>query len=314
MLKVEHITKKYNDKTVVHDISFSIEQGHICGFVGPNGAGKSTTMNMITGYIEPTSGNISVGGIDILSQPFAYRRLFGYLPEIPPLYPDMLVEDYLSFVHEAKGLDKKLRASQVAEAMEMAQVTHVRKRLIKNLSKGYKQRVGMAQAFLGRPPLIILDEPTIGLDPAQIVQVRKILLSLKEQHTVLLSSHILSEIGEVCDEIVLINRGELVAAGTEKGLVEAHTKEVCYVIRGEDASLTKAEEAVREFLPDASTVREDASSLALIFSKEQDPGAFLAESLISHGVRFTELFRKEYSLEDVFLKLVDEADREEGKA
>lgn len=315
MLKVEHITKRYNDKTVVRDISFALETGHICGFVGPNGAGKSTTMNIITGYLQPTSGTVSIGGTDILSQPYAYRRLFGYLPEIPPLYPDMLVIDYLNFVHEAKGLEKAKRAAQVEEAMAMADITHVKKRLIKNLSKGYKQRVGMAQAFLGRPPLIILDEPTIGLDPAQIVQVRKILLSLKEQHTVLLSSHILSEIGEVCDEIVLINRGELVAAGTEQGLVDEHTKEICYVIRGDAASMEKAESAAGALLPGVSPVRTGASELELVFAKESDPGPGLADALIGQGIRFSELFRKTRSLEDVFLELVNEADkaeREEG--
>ena len=316
MLNVEHITKRYNDKIVVRDISFSLEKGHICGFVGPNGAGKSTTMNIITGYLQPTSGNVSIGGIDILTQPFSYRRMFGYLPEIPPLYPDMLVEDYLNFVHEAKGLEKKNRQAQVAEAMEMADISHVRKRLIKNLSKGYRQRVGMAQAFLGRPPLIILDEPTIGLDPAQIVQVRKILLSLKEQHTVLLSSHILSEIGEVCDEIVLINRGELVAAGTERGLVEEHSKGICYVIRGEAAAMELAEKAAGELMPEISVSRTDASNLELIFPKEKDPGPELADFLYTRNIRFRELFRKEQTLEDVFLELVNEADlrdREEGK-
>ena len=312
MLKVEHITKRYHDKTVVRDISFALETGHICGFVGPNGAGKSTTMNIITGYLQPTSGSVSIGEIDIRKKPDEYRRLFGYLPEIPPLYPDMLVEDYLRFVHEAKGLDKQKRSEQVAEAMEMADVTHVRGRLIKNLSKGYKQRVGMAQAFLGRPPLIILDEPTIGLDPAQIVQVRNILLSLKEQHTVLLSSHILSEIGEVCDEIVLINRGELVAADTEKELVSAHTDAARYLIRAEDGMLALAENAARELCPEVRCGRADAETLELAFPKEKDPGLQLTDRLIEGGVRFGELYRKTRSLEDVFLELVNAADGNDG--
>ena len=191
-------------------------------------------------------------------------------------------------------------------------VEDVADRLMKNLSKGYKQRVGMAQAFLGRPPLIILDEPTIGLDPAQIVQVRNILLSLKEQHTVLLSSHILSEIGEVCDEIVLINRGELVAAGTEKELVSAHTDAARYLIRAEDGMLALAENAARELCPEVRCGRADAETLELAFPKEKDPGLQLTDRLIEGGVRGGELYRKTRSLEDVFLELVNAADGNDG--
>lgn len=304
MLKVDKVTKCYQDKTVVNQISFEIEKGHICGFVGPNGAGKSTTMNIITGYLKATAGTVSIDGLDINSQPMEYRRSFGYLPEFPPLYPDMIVEDYLNFVYDAKGLDKRERGAQVAEAMEMTELTHVKGRLIKNLSKGYKQRLGMSQAFLGKPSLIILDEPTIGLDPAQIVQVRNIMLSLRERHTVLLSSHILSEIAEVCDEIVLINNGNLIAAGTERELIEKHSGERKFVVRATSESAHAVPGIVAGASGDIRVKRMDENTFECTWDAGKDLGRELLRALTAGNVELTEFFEKTNSLEDVFLKLV----------
>lgn len=308
MLKVDEVTKCYQDKTVVNHISFEIKKGHICGFAGPNGAGKSTTMNIITGYLQATSGTVSIGGLDIHEEPMKYRRSFGYLPEFPPLYPDMIVEDYLNFVYDVKGLERKERVAQVGKAMEMTEITHVKGRLIKNLSKGYKQRLGMSQAFLGQPSLIILDEPTIGLDPAQIVQVRKILMSLKGEHTVLLSSHILSEIGEVCDEIVLINHGNLIAAGSEKELIERHAKEKKYRVKVLGESIPGVPEIAGKVSKEIRVrkIHADLYECAWDMGKgsEKDFGRELLKALAASQVQFTEFYEKTNSLEDVFLKLV----------
>jgi ABC-2 type transport system ATP-binding protein len=305
VLKVDQVTKCYKDKTVVNHINFEIEKGHICGFVGPNGAGKSTTMNMITGYLQATSGTVSIDGLDIHSQPMEYRRSFGYLPEFPPLYPDMLVEDYLNFVYDAKGLERKERKFQVTEAMEMTEITHVKGRLIKNLSKGYKQRLGMSQAFLGKPSLIILDEPTIGLDPAQIVQVRKIMLSLRKRHTVLLSSHILSEIAEVCDEIVLINHGNLIAAGTEKELIETNSKEKKYRVKVLSEGTNNVAGIAAKVSKDIKVNKVDTNTFECVWDVRKDFGRELLRALTASNVGVMEFYEKTYSLEDIFLKLVN---------
>ncbi len=304
MLKVDKVTKCYKDKTVVDHVSFEIKKGHICGFVGPNGAGKSTTMNIITGYLQATSGTVSIDGLDINSQPMKYRKSFGYLPEFPPLYPDMIVEDYLNFVYDARRLAAKERRVQVDEAMEMTEIAHVKRRLIKNLSKGYKQRLGMAQAFLGKPSLIILDEPTIGLDPFQIVQVRNIMISLKKKHTVLLSSHILSEIAEVCDEIVFINNGNLIAAGTEKELIEKNLKENKYMIKVSNESINMVHGVAAKVSKDIRVKKIDANVFECSCNAGQDLGKQLLGTLIADHVQLTEFYEKTNSLEDVFLELV----------
>lgn len=304
MLKVDKISKRYKDKIAVDQISFEIDKGHICGFVGPNGAGKSTTMNIITGYLQATSGTVSIDGLDINTQPMEYRRSFGYLPEQPPLYPDMIVEDYLNFVYDAKGLVHRERKKQVEEVMEMTQISHVRGRLIRNLSKGYRQRVGMSQAFLGKPSLIILDEPTIGLDPAQIVQVRNIMINLREKHTVLLSSHILSEIAEVCDEIVLINNGKLIAAGTEKELLENNTGEACYIIRVYEKSLGNVQNVLTGSIPGLKIEKKGQDAFICFCEAKNEMGGRLLDVLISHGIKIKEFYRKKDKLEDVFLRLV----------
>lgn len=211
MIEVRDLTKKYGDHEAVSGISFTVEEGHIYGFLGPNGAGKSTTMNMITGYIAATKGDVLINGHDILKEPRKAKACVGYLPEVPPLYPDMTVYEYLQFAAEIKGLKKQEKLQAVDEAVNIAMLDEVKQRLIKNLSKGYKQRVGLAQAIIGLPEVLILDEPTSGLDPKQIIEMRDLIKELGRTHTVILSSHILSEVSAVCDHVIMISGGKIVA-------------------------------------------------------------------------------------------------------
>lgn len=218
MIEVNNLVKRYGDHTAVDHLSFKIEKGKIYGFLGPNGAGKSTTMNMITGYIASTEGTVTIDGHDILDEPEQAKKCIGYLPEIPPVYGDMKVLEYLQFVAELKKIDKHSRNADIKQVMDLTKLHDVKARLIKNLSKGYRQRVGLAQALIGMPEIIILDEPTVGLDPKQIIEIRDLILSLKDKHTVILSSHILQEISAVCDHVFIISKGNLVASDSMEHL------------------------------------------------------------------------------------------------
>ena len=220
MIEIKNLVKKYGNHVAVDDISFTLEPGKIYGFLGPNGAGKSTTMNMITGYIGNTSGSIVINGHDIFSDPEEAKACIGYLPELPPLYVDMTVMEYLQFVAELKKVPKEEREEAIAKSIQMTKLEDVAERMIKNLSKGYKQRVGLAQAILGFPEIIILDEPTVGLDPMQIIEIRELIKELGKEHTVILSSHILSEIEAVCDYVFIISKGKLVASDTTENLLK----------------------------------------------------------------------------------------------
>ena len=218
MITVEHLTKRYGDFTAVDDISFTIEDGHIYGFLGPNGAGKSTTMNIMTGCLAATSGEVKIDGYDIFEQARQAKQCIGYLPEIPPLYTDETPQEYLRFVAEAKGIAKRDIPAEVARVIRETRLTEMENRLIRNLSKGYRQRVGIAQALLGNPRYIILDEPTVGLDPLQIIEIRDLIRELGEKHTVILSSHILSEVQAICESVLIIAHGKLVAFDTPQNL------------------------------------------------------------------------------------------------
>lgn len=218
MITVEHLSKKYGDFTAVDDISFTLENGHIYGFLGPNGAGKSTTMNIMTGCLAATAGSVSIDGRDIFEDARKAKKLLGYLPENPPLYTEQTPTEYLSFVAEAKGVPTKQIPQEVARVMEETRLTEMRHRLIRNLSKGYRQRVGIAQALLGNPQYIILDEPTVGLDPLQIIEIRDLIRELGQKHTVILSSHILSEVQAICESVLIIAHGKLVAFDTPQNL------------------------------------------------------------------------------------------------
>ena len=241
MIEVHDLVKKYGEHMAVDHLSFTVDKGQIYGFLGPNGAGKTTTMNIITGYTGMTEGRVTVDGIDIVENPLEAKRRIGYLPETPPLYMDMTPFEYLDFVWQLKKLPVAKEAEELSVVMERTGLTGVSRRIIKNLSKGYRQRVGLAQAILGLPPVIILDEPTVGLDPKQILEVRSLIKSLAGEHTVILSSHILSEVQEICDKIMIINHGKLVASGTPSEL-ERSMRSSCVelIIKSQDLSAVTA--------------------------------------------------------------------------
>ena len=218
MIEVKNFVKKYGNHTAVDHLNFTIEEGHVYGFLGPNGAGKSTTMNIMTGYLGATEGEVLINGHDILKEPEEAKKQIGYLPELPPLYMEMTVREYLEFVAELKGIAKNKREESINEVEKMVKIWEVENRLIRNLSKGYRQRVGLAQAVLGFPKIIILDEPSVGLDPKQIIEIRELIRQLAKKHTVILSSHILAEVREVCDYILIISKGKLVASDTPENL------------------------------------------------------------------------------------------------
>ena len=217
MIEVKNLTKKYSDKYAINNVSFTINKGEIVGFLGPNGAGKSTTMNIMTGYISASGGSVSIDGYDIVDNPIEAKSKIGYLPEQPPLYFDMTVYEYLCFVYRLKKIKDNMN-NHIARVMKMVKITHVKNRLIRNLSKGYKQRVGLAQALLGNPEFLILDEPTVGLDPKQITEIRDVILELGKEHTILISSHILQEISAVCQRVIIINDGKIAAEDTIENL------------------------------------------------------------------------------------------------
>lgn len=218
MIEVKDLTKRYGQHVAVDSVSFTVKEGEILGFLGPNGAGKSTTMNIITGYISATEGTVKINGFDILDQPEEAKKQIGYLPEFPPLYMDMTVQEYLDFVFSIKKVDPKRKKKEMDTILDLVKIGDVRKRLIKNLSKGYKQRVGLAQALVGAPSVLILDEPTVGLDPKQIIEIRSLIKELGKNHTIILSSHILPEVSAVCERVIIINKGKLVASDTPENL------------------------------------------------------------------------------------------------
>ena len=250
MIQVNKLTKRYGDHIAVNDLSFTVQDGRIYGFLGPNGAGKSTTMNIITGCLAATSGDVFISGYDIIDSPQEAKRLIGYLPEIPPLYPDRTPAEFLRFVAEAKHVPANEIGKQICEVMEKTKITDVSNRLIANLSKGYRQRVGIAQALLGNPEYIILDEPTVGLDPLQIIEIRELILSLRKEHTVILSSHILSEVQAVCDDVLMISSGSVIACDTIENLKKS--------IQSADASDTSLEAIYIELLKKNDRLASDA--------------------------------------------------------
>ena len=249
MIEVKHLTKKYGTHLAVDDLSFTIEKGRIYGFLGPNGAGKSTTMNIMTGYIGASSGEVIINGHNILEEPEKAKKCIGYLPEIPPLYLDMTVSEYLYFAAELKKIPKADRNAQVIKVMELIKLFDMKDRLIKNLSKGYRQRTGLAAAILDFPDIIILDEPTVGLDPKQIIEIRELIRTLAKDHTVILSSHILAEVQEICDDILIISKGKLIAEGSPDELEElTHGKETI------ELTILADETSVKQVLSDFSDI------------------------------------------------------------
>lgn len=259
MIEVDNVIKRYGQRVAVDKVNFTVKEGEVLGFLGPNGAGKTTTMNIITGYISATEGSVKVDGLDILENPEEVKKKIGYLPELPPLYMDMTVEEYLMFVSKIKKVKKEKALKELKNIMESIKIYDVRGRLIKNLSKGYKQRVGLAQAIVGSPQVLILDEPTVGLDPKQIIEIRNLIKDLGKKHTIILSSHILSEVSAVCDRVLIINKGKIVASGTPDELskqlsysnkmllrVKGNSKEIFKVLRDVPNVQSILEQGVRE--------------------------------------------------------------------
>lgn len=306
MIEVSHLTKRYGGHTAVSDLSFTIEKGQIYGFLGPNGAGKSTTMNIMTGCLAASEGEVRIDGHDIFEEPRQAKRLIGYLPEQPPLYLDRTPREYLTFVGRAKGIKDKALPEQIGRVMEVTQITDVADRLIKHLSKGYRQRVGIAQALLGDPEVVILDEPTVGLDPKQIIEIRSLIQSLGQKHTVILSSHILSEVQAVCQTILIISKGHLVACDTPENLERLFSGSAAV-----DLTVEAGEAQTREILAPLDHIRsvdvrpEGADRCQVTLETDGDEGVcravFFAFSRAGRAIlRMTDA---KASLEDIFIEL-----------
>ena len=309
MIEVKNLVKRYGDHTAVDHLSFQIEKGKIYGFLAPNGAGKSTTMNIITGYIASTEGTVSIDGHDILEEPEKAKKCIGYLPEQPPLYFDMTVLEYLKFAADLKKIPKDKKNEMIQEVMDTVKITDMKNRLIKNLSKGYRQRVGLAQAILGYPDVIILDEPTVGLDPKQIIEIRDLIKNLKKKHTVILSSHILSEVSAVCDYVLIISHGRLVASDTPDNLskLAAGSNNLSLIVKGE-------KESIRQLLseiPGVKTITVNSAEnekgwrVKLSTEESTDIREEVFYKMAENHYPILEMQSEKVSLEEIFLELTD---------
>lgn len=317
MIEVKNVTKKYGNFIAVDNITFNVKDGEIVGLLGQNGAGKSTTMNMITGFIEPTEGSIKVNGFDIMKKSLKAKKQIGYMPENVPLYSELTVKEFVSYMAELKLVERKIRKQEVEEAIKETGLEEVKNKLIRNLSRGYKQRVGMAGALVGNPEVLILDEPTVGLDPKQIIEIRNLIKNLGKKHTVILSSHILSEISQICERVIILNKGKIVAIDTPENL-EEKTKEqnILYVtVEGKEEKMLNLKEKIAD-IEKLEMVKdnEDGTKQYKIISKsEKDIRKSLFEILPKEGITIFELKKAEISLEDAFIKLVDIATDKENK-
>ncbi len=322
MIEVTNLVKRYGDHTAVDHLSFKIEKGKIYGFLGPNGAGKSTTMNIITGYIASTEGKVVIDGHDILEEPEQAKKCIGYLPEQPPLYFDMTVLEYMKFAADLKKIPKSKKMSMIQEVMDMVKISDMKNRLIKNLSKGYRQRVGLAQAVLGYPEVIILDEPTVGLDPKQIIEIRSLIKDLKEKHTVILSSHILSEVSAVCDYVLIISHGKLVASDTPENLgrLAEGSNNLSMLIKGEKNVIREGLDKV-EGIKDISleeSSEENTWRVKISTEENMDIREKIFYSMAYVQCPILEMQSKKVSLEEIFLELTEgdgnSAEKDEEKA
>ena len=310
MIEIQNLTKKYGQITVVDNLNFTVNKGEILGFLGPNGAGKTTTMNIITGYLPSTEGTVKVDGFDIMESPTEVKKRIGYLPEHPPIYMDMTVQEYLDFVSDLKLVERRQKKSQMNDIMELIKITHVRDRLIKNLSKGYKQRVGLAQALIGSPDVLVLDEPTVGLDPKQIIEIRKLIKALGKEHTIILSSHILPEVSAVCERVVIINNGKIVAVDTPDNLSKGFgtVSKLSVTIAGPKSS-------IEGYVKDIYGVKYIEANI----EKEKDVISYIVESdknidirrplffaMAKAGYPILELKSMDMTLEDIFLSVTTE--------
>ncbi len=311
MIVVENLVKQYGNFRAVDQLSFEVKKGEILGFLGPNGAGKSTTMNMITGYISATEGNVWIDGHNVYDEPELAKRQIGYLPEIPPVYPDMRVKEYLQFVTELKKIPKARRKAEVEEVMEKVRVTHMQNKLIKHLSKGYRQRVGLAQALIGNPQVIILDEPTVGLDPMQINWMRQLIRGLAEEHTVILSSHILFEVNAVCDRVLIINRGRKLILDTPENVIRqlGGTEGVRLLVKGTETQAREILNGIPEIQKIAVTKETDGAGLTELVvyaGSEVELRERLFDVFAKQEVPIYEMHLISKSLEEVFIEMTGE--------
>lgn len=310
MIEVKNLSKRYGQNIALNNISFSVEKGTVVGFLGPNGAGKSTTMNIITGYLSASSGVVTVGGYNTLDNPNEVKKLIGYMPEIPPLYPDMTVKEYLNFMYDLKKVTLP-REKHIREICSLVKISDVYNRLIANLSKGYKQRVGLAQALLGNPPVLILDEPTVGLDPKQIIDIRNLVKSLGKNHTIILSSHILPEIQAVCERIIIISKGNLVADGTPDSLSHSLSTEHKIIVRmaGPEDEIQNGLKTLKNVAGAESYGEKEPGVFE--FAVEAKEGADIRRDLFRFAAKkdwpILALSNSQMSLEDVFLRLTSAA-------
>ncbi|MBR5785840.1 MAG: ATP-binding cassette domain-containing protein [Clostridia bacterium] len=309
MIEIKNLTKRYGQIHAVNDISLTIKKGEILGFLGPNGAGKSTTMNILTGYLSPTSGTVTIDGFDIMDSPREAKKLIGYLPELPPLYQDMTVSEYLKFISELKSVPLKQRKRQLDEILYLVKLGDMQDRLIKNLSKGYKQRVGVAQALVGNPQVLVLDEPTVGLDPKQIIEIRKLIGALRHEHTIILSTHILQEVNAVCSSVAVINKGKLAAAGSVSDFTASEGTVNKFVISIVGApSRTEAQNALKETdgVRRVDFVRVDKD--AYIFNVESERKSDVRRSVFNavsrNNMAIIELRPVGRTLEEIFIDIV----------
>ena len=308
MIAVKDLTKYYGSFAAIQNLNFEVADGEIVGFLGPNAAGKTTTLKILAGFMPPTSGTAAVHGYDCVSQSLAARKSLGYLPETVPLYPDLTVSQFLDFAAQAKGLDRGQRRLEVDRAMEDCSLEEVRNTLVAVLSKGFRQRVGLAQALLGRPPLLILDEPTIGLDPAQIVEIRELIRQLAGDHTVILSSHILPEVSQLCQRVMIINRGQIVASDTPANLTHQLNRDarIHLAVKGPVPEVQTALQAV----PGVKAVRgQEDGTFTLEADLDSEVRPELARCIVQRGWDLLELKTQEFTLEDVFMNLVTEEDQ-----
>lgn len=310
MITLENVTKKYGSFTAVDNISFKIQEGEIVGLLGPNGAGKSTTMNMITGYIEPTSGTVTINGFDINKKPQKAKAAIGYMPENVPLYKDLTVKEFISYMAELKLVPSTTRKEQITKIMEQTGLTDVQNKLIRNLSRGYKQRVGLAGALVNSPKILILDEPTVGLDPKQITEIRNLIKSLRKKYTVIISSHILSEISQICEKVIIINQGKLIAQDTPQRLEENMQKDNSVRVIVED--FNHRMDSIQNKIPEIKEIKlvsqnSDGTTEYLISSQNNiDIRKILFEKFSKEGITLFEMKKTEVTLEDAFIQLLQQ--------
>ncbi|MBE6727105.1 MAG: ATP-binding cassette domain-containing protein [Ruminococcaceae bacterium] len=316
MIEVTGLSKRYGNFLAVDNVDFSISKGEVVGFLGPNGAGKSTIMNILTGYLSLTQGKVSIDGFDILRDPEEAKKRIGYLPELPPLYTDMKVREYLNFIYDLKKV-RFPKKPHIEEIMRLVKIDHVQNRLIKHLSKGYRQRVGFAQALIGNPDVLILDEPTVGLDPKQIIEIRNLIAKLGKNHTIILSSHILSEISAICRRVIIINRGQIVADDTPDNLSAKLSKDPSLTARivCDEEDMLAALSTVKGVARVSSLGRKEAGTYDFYITPKDgaDIRAAVYERVVSRGKTILSLTANDLSLEQVFLRLTEVADNDEAR-